>query len=107
MSSAAASLSQCVISTEHPSLPGHFPGQPIVPGVVMLNEVLAALKNWQPGFALGLVPAVKFMRPLQPGESFSIRLETTTNGYRFECFTSDHVLAKGSLKERQPPEGPP
>jgi 3-hydroxyacyl-[acyl-carrier-protein] dehydratase len=31
------------ISADHPSLPGHFPGTPIVPGVVILDEILAAL----------------------------------------------------------------
>ena len=32
-----------VISADHPSLPGHFPGMALVPGVVILDEVLAAL----------------------------------------------------------------
>ena len=104
MSSAAnTSLTECMISVEHPSLPGHFPGQPIVPGVVMLNEVLAALQGWQPGFVLGAVPTVKFMRPLLPGESFSIRLELAGKGFRFECFTADHMLAKGSLQGHPAP----
>lgn len=94
-------VTQCVIAPDHPSLAGHFPGKSIVPGVVMLNEVLAALGNWRPGWVLGAVPAVKFLRPLQPGESFSIRLEAAAAGFRFECFTAEHVLAKGSLKEHQ------
>lgn len=97
----SSTLMHCVIPHDHPSLAGHFPGKPIVPGVVMLNEVMAALGSWRPDFVLGAVPAVKFLRPLQPGESFSIRLEAAANGFRFECFSAEHVLAKGSLKERQ------
>ena len=30
-----------LIAADHPSLPGHFPGQPVVPGVVILDEVSA------------------------------------------------------------------
>ena len=29
------------IAADHPCLPGHFPGQPVVPGVVVLDRVLA------------------------------------------------------------------
>ena len=29
---------------DHPSLPGHFPGRPVVPGVVLLDRVLAAIE---------------------------------------------------------------
>ena len=34
---------QFSIPADHPSLPGHFPGQPIVPGVVVLERVLEAV----------------------------------------------------------------
>ena len=32
---------------EHPSLPGHFPGSPVVPGVVVLDQVLKAAELWR------------------------------------------------------------
>ena len=35
---------QFSIPHDHPSLPGHFPGRPIVPGVVMLERVLEAIE---------------------------------------------------------------
>jgi 3-hydroxyacyl-[acyl-carrier-protein] dehydratase len=35
------------ISADHPSLPGHFPDAPLVPGVVILDEVLGALLEWR------------------------------------------------------------
>ena len=35
------------ITADHPSLPGHFPDAPLVPGVLILDEVLAALRDWQ------------------------------------------------------------
>ena len=36
-----------IIHANHPTLPGHFPGAPLVPGVVILDEVLAALIEWR------------------------------------------------------------
>lgn len=65
-----------VIDAAHPSLPGHFPGRPVVPGVVVLDRVLAAaeaLLGTSPD-ALRL-PQVKFVRPLLPGEPARLRLE--------------------------------
>ena len=40
-----------LIHADHPSLPGHFPGAPLVPGVVILDEVIAALENDAPASA--------------------------------------------------------
>jgi 3-hydroxymyristoyl/3-hydroxydecanoyl-(acyl carrier protein) dehydratase len=33
------------IAAEHPALAGHFPGSPIVPGVVLLDEMVRALEG--------------------------------------------------------------
>ena len=35
---------QFVVAPDHPSLPGHFPGRPLVPGVVLLDRVLEAIE---------------------------------------------------------------
>ena len=32
------------VEADHPALAGHFPGRPIVPGVVLLDEALAAIE---------------------------------------------------------------
>ena len=63
------------IAREHPAFPGHFPGQPLLPGVVLLGEVLELLLREAPA-ALGtqpLVSAVKFLAPVRPGASLEIR----------------------------------
>ena len=46
------------ISANHPSLPGHFPGAPLVPGVLILDEVLAALRDKHNGCQLTAIRAV-------------------------------------------------
>lgn len=54
------------IDATHPALPGHFPGDPIVPGVVLLDHVAACLER--AGFSLAKLSMVKFLAPLRPGE---------------------------------------
>ncbi len=55
------------IDAAHPSLPGHFPGNPVVPGVVLLDRVCAALERAGAGRLRRLL-AVKFLAPLLPGQ---------------------------------------
>jgi 3-hydroxymyristoyl/3-hydroxydecanoyl-(acyl carrier protein) dehydratase len=65
-----------VIDSSHPALPGHFPGNPIVPAVVLLERVAAAIEDaYGPQARLVRLPAVKFLAPLAPGERFRIVLE--------------------------------
>jgi len=74
---------QC-IPTDHPALPGHFPGNPVVPGVVLLDRVLAAARGLGPVSGL---PRVKFLQVLRPGTEFRIEIaEPGPSGRRaFRC----------------------
>lgn len=62
------------IDADHPSLPGHFPGRPIVPGVVLLDRVCAAIAVAH-GVEPTRWPQVKFLQPLLPGQDARIELE--------------------------------
>ena len=57
-----------VIGHGHPSLPGHFPGRPVVPGVVVLDRVVAALEAAHGPLPPLRLVQVKFLRPLLPDE---------------------------------------
>lgn len=97
----AATEITCLIPADHPSLPGHFPGRPIVPGVVLLDEVVAAISAWQGrSFKPTVFPAVKFLNPLMPAETFTIRLRQEEDCIQFECVAADRVLAKGSVRDQ-------
>jgi 3-hydroxyacyl-[acyl-carrier-protein] dehydratase len=60
------------IATTHPALPGHFPGHPIVPGVVLLDRIAAALE--QDGARLARIGVVKFLTPLKPDEDATLAI---------------------------------
>ncbi len=67
-----------VIPATHPSLAGHFPGAPIVPGVVLLDEIADALKEWRPGAQLASIRTVKFLQPVKPGQPFTVSLSAAS-----------------------------
>jgi 3-hydroxyacyl-[acyl-carrier-protein] dehydratase len=83
-----------IISPDHPALAGHFPGEPIVPGVVLLDEILGAAKNAVAGSPAGInIPWVKFHAPLRPGEEFVIRIEKQ----KFTVRRGETLIASGSF----------
>lgn len=88
-----------VIAADHPSLAGHFPGNPVVPGVVILEEVMRAFEDWRPESRVVGMPVVKFLAPLQPEQAFTIRFaESSARGIRFECVRDDgRALVRGCL----------
>ncbi len=75
------------IAKDHPCLAGHFPGQPIVPGVVILTEVCALLKQHAPSATIESVRKVKFLQKLLPEQEclvvFSCGLKQQ---WRFDVF---------------------
>ncbi len=88
------------ISPDHPSLVGHFPSYPVVPGVVLLNEVLDTLRRGSavPLLVTGL-PVVKFSSPLRPGEVVTIRVdEDTTTRATFSCQVDARLIASGAIE---------
>lgn len=89
------------IGSKHPSLPGHFPGQPIVPGVLILDEVRAALNEWRLGSHISGFRAVKFLVPLKPEQLFTISFcprEDAENEIDFRCRVEDRVIVEGRLQ---------
>ncbi|MEO6565604.1 MAG: AMP-binding protein, partial [Casimicrobiaceae bacterium] len=61
------------LPADHPALAGHFPGRPIVPGVVLLQWVEALLAEHR--LAIREIGAVKFHAPLLPAEIVDIRVD--------------------------------
>jgi 3-hydroxyacyl-[acyl-carrier-protein] dehydratase len=89
-----------LIHADHPSLPGHFPGAPLVPGVVILDEVVAALAEWQQNSQLSGIQGVKFLAPLKPEHLFTISLSATNKNageVSFCCRAEERVIVEGRL----------
>lgn len=94
------SAARFVVEAGHPSLDGHFPGRPVVPGVVLLAQVQAALEAMHGPSGAFRLPQAKFVRPLLPGEPARIDLEPVGAGrWRFRVLREDDdaLLAGGEF----------
>lgn len=86
------------ITRDHPCLAGHFPGNPIVPGVVLLECVAQAAQDWLgESVSPHTFPNVRFLSPLKPDERMDIFLSGEAPQLRFRCEHGGRVLAQGTL----------
>jgi 3-hydroxyacyl-[acyl-carrier-protein] dehydratase len=92
------------ITKDHPALPGHFPGHPIVPGVLVLDEVIETLKHrYGDGLVVIGLPAVKLSSPLKPEEPLIITIEPEDTGTAaFTCRVGNRLIASGTIRFRLP-----
>jgi len=86
------------VEPTHPSLAGHFPGDPILPGVVVLDRVLEAAEAWLGSpLLVTALPQAKFVSPLRPGDQARVRLRLDPPSLRFELHKGETLVAKGTF----------
>jgi 3-hydroxymyristoyl/3-hydroxydecanoyl-(acyl carrier protein) dehydratase len=79
-------------ATDHPAFAGHFPGAPLLPGALLLDEILQRLpiRDAGPRNAPLQLTAVKFRRPVGPGTRLQLRFETREDGAVSFCASDAH-----------------
>ena len=87
------------IAATHPAFDGHFPGTPVLPGVVMLDEVIHAIELDQGGGArCWRIASVKFLKAVGPGEPLALEQERLASGaIRFSILSAGQTIANGAL----------
>lgn len=91
------------IPTQHPAFEGHFPDAPLLPGVVLLDEILRLLEiQGQDGQPLSCtISSAKFLHPIRPGETLTLEHESLANGaIRFTILGAGRPVASGTLIPR-------
>ena len=90
------------VPTDHPAFAGHFPGRPMVPGVVLLDRVLMLVAE-----ATGHAPetltlrSVKFLSPVLPGETVVFTHRIATSGaIVFEIYVEASSETANAAKRR-------
>jgi 3-hydroxymyristoyl/3-hydroxydecanoyl-(acyl carrier protein) dehydratase len=97
-----------VIPLDHPCFPGHFPGQPILPGVLLLERVMAlALTSLARPIDECTLNNIKFLASVAPGDVIDMQLASIQpHEYRFtvrlvQGGSADGVVAcSGQLRTR-------
>ena len=99
-----------LVPPQHPAFDGHFPGAPLLPGVVLLDEMLQAVEEARVGGgAAGMAGAAagwtiataKFLQPVRPGDALTLEHEALTNGsVRFAIRSAGRTVATGTLVPR-------
>jgi 3-hydroxyacyl-[acyl-carrier-protein] dehydratase len=87
------------VPADHPAFAGHFPGTPILPGVVLLDAALQiiadaceiALDSYE-------ISSVKFTSPAGPGSELMIRHTASASGtISFNIMADIRKIASGSI----------
>ena len=88
-----------VLPADHPAAIGHFPGNPVVPGAVLLDETLRAIEA---GLGVSLpscrIRFAKFLAPVRPGSRVAIEFSRSGAGViRFTCEVGGRPVLKGEV----------
>ena len=85
------------IAADHPALAGHFPGRPIVPGVVLLDQAILLIESVG-GRSVRRIAQAKFLSPVGPGEALDVDYSITDASVRFEIRAGERKVANGRLE---------
>lgn len=89
------------IEADHPAFDGHFPGQPVLPGVALLAEVIESGYD-DPVLAAGLgasprLVAAKFFIPVAPGSSLRVTWRMTAKTLDWRVSQGERDVATGQF----------
>lgn len=91
------------IAADHPSGAGHFPGNPIIPGALLLAEVVRCIEQAQGLHGAGRagaanVKSAKFQHPVRPGDRVEIGYSYSAQGViNFECTVAGIRVLSGVI----------
>lgn len=77
-------------TADHPALPGHFPGDPLVPGAALLDRVIAAIAE-NLGCRVTEIRSAKFLRPLRAEETCYLQVQPRQDGALTITCTADNA----------------
>jgi len=88
-----------IVNSSHPSISGHFPGNPIVPGAVIIENVIKVFSRSNDPREITSLSTVKFIKPIEVNQKVDVNfLSISTELISFECVSNNVVLVLGRFK---------
>jgi len=95
----------CFVPVDSPWFEGHFPGEPILPGIAIVHTVeQAILKDIQKNnerVVLDELRRIRFVQPVRPGEELKITvLREDTGGeilFSFKVINKENIVSSGLI----------
>lgn len=84
------------IPVDHPAFAGHFPGQPIVPGVVLLDRAQHLIEHAN-DLSISGIAVAKFHSPAAPGDALTLDYTLGERSVRFEIVCGARKIADGKF----------
>lgn len=95
---------RCHITVDLPCFAGHFPGQPILPGVLQLRWALAlaagAFAGRYPQDRFAGLARIKFKQPVVPPATLGFELKEMSSGLKLRVLSAAGLHCEGHLKYR-------
>jgi 3-hydroxymyristoyl/3-hydroxydecanoyl-(acyl carrier protein) dehydratase len=96
---------RAIAPEDSPWFTGHFPGEPILPGIALLDTVCRAIRiaeqNRGRQVSIGKLRRVRFTRPVRPGEHFRVSLSSETTKedtwVTFKISVEENIVCSGQV----------
>jgi 3-hydroxyacyl-[acyl-carrier-protein] dehydratase len=90
-------------AADDPAANGHFPGNPIIPGAVLLRDIVAAIDHAS-RCSRCEIRSAKFRRPVRPGDTLVVSWTPADGEVRFSCRLADSEQPAVTGVLRFPPQ---
>lgn len=90
---------KAAIAKDHPATNGHFVGNPIIPGALIMEHVRIAFSQFRSDLHLKRMTKVKNLSVLKPGKTLIVRIRSKSDdSFMFSCLDCDDTeIAAGSF----------
>ena len=97
------------VPVDSPWFSGHFPGEPILPGIALIHVVRQAIKQEVQkrgeSYQLHLLKRVRFTQPVRPGDGLLVNISAEDEGeemlFHFKVVCKENVVSSGIIAAKK------